>query len=172
MLGAVVSTSTSILMRALMVSSRLPASPSSPPRPLASHSSHQRPEPVPSSSRRVTEHQAVLIDALYELIHALGVGHWQGLTTAQRKSVACQLCREHLFNPQPGNSKDSRTAVQWTAQGSWTEFDVWVTCTRTVSPFYQGDVFVTAYKARFDQVGRLIELDEVESKSKKNCVIQ
>ena len=132
----------------------------------------QQPEPTLSSSLRVAAHQQPLLDALTELVHAAGVGHWQGLTTQQRKDVGTQLCREHLFNPQPGNSKDSRTSVQWEAQASWTEYDVWVKCVRTVSPYYQGDTFTTTYTAHFDQVGRLVEFDEKNMKGKKNCVIQ
>ena len=62
--------------------------------------------------------------------------------------------------------------MQWSSTSSWTDFDVWVTCTRIVAPYYQGDVFVTAYTARFDQVGRLVEFDERDSKHKKNCSIQ
>ena len=145
---------------------------SSAPKPHSHHSSFQRPEPLPSTSPRVTEHQQPLIDALYEAVHAVGVGHWQGLTTQQRKDIAEQLCREHLFNPQPGTSKDSRTTVQWHAQASWTEYDVWVTCVRNVSPYYQGDTYITTYTAHFDQVGRLVEFDERDTKGKKNCVVQ
>ena len=149
-----------------------PQSPSLRPLLQPYHTSVQQPDPVLSSSRRVAAHQQPLLDALYELVHAAGVGHWQGLTGQQRKDIATQLCREHLFNPQPGNSKDSRTIVQWQAQGSWTEYDVWVTCVRTVSPYYQGDMFITTYTAHFDQVGRLVEFDEKETRAKKNCVIQ
>ena len=153
--------------------SSVPQSPASHPRPTPHPVSIQRPDPLPSSSPRVREHQQPLLDSLYELIHEeVGVGHWQGLTTQQRKDIASKLCREHLFNPQPASGKDSRTEVQWQAQGSWTEFDVWVTCVRTVSPYYQGDVFTTTYTAHFDQVGRLIEFNEKETKGKKNCVIQ
>ena len=128
--------------------------------------------PSLSSNVRVATHQQPLLDALKELVRERGVGHWQGLTTEGRKEVAQQLCRDHLFNPQPGNGKDSRTTVQWTAKASWTDYDVVVTCTRHVSPYYQGDVFVTAYSAHFDQVGRLVQFEERDSKSKKNCVLQ
>ena len=113
-----------------------------------------------------------MLEALHELVHTAGVGHWQGLTTQARKDIAQKLCQEHLFNPQPGNGKDSRTTVVWQTQASWTDYDIWVTCTRNVSPYYQGETAITTYTAHFDQVGRLVETDTRESKGKKNCVIQ
>ena len=128
--------------------------------------------PSLSSQVRVATHQQPLLDALKELVRERGVGHWMGLSTEGRRSVATQLCRDHLFNPQPGNGSSTRTTVAWSASSSWTDFDVWVTCVRTVLPYYQGDVFTTTYSAHFDQVGRLVDFDVREAKSHKNCSIQ
>ena len=117
-------------------------------------------------------HQQPLLDALRDSVRQQGVGHWQGLSTQQRKDTALALCREHLFNPQPGKARDSRTEVSWTATASWTDFDVWVQCTRTTMPYYTGTVHITVYSAHFDQVGRLVEFDEKNSTAQKNCSVQ
>lgn len=130
-----------------------------------------QPASVTSPQSRVLVHQAAMLETLRELVRSHNVGHWKGLSTEQRKQVAINLCKEHLFNPQPSKASDSRTIVSWTATSSMIDYDIWVTCIKRTEPYYQGKVFLTTYTAHFNQSGTLVEFDEKRSETVKNCVV-
>ena len=108
-----------------------------------------------------------------ELIRAANCGHWIGLSTAERKSVALAVTRELLFNPQTSKTTAIVITVTWTVTAAYIDYDVWVIAHKHSEPTNgkAGLINDNIYTAHFDTNGRLAELQEQQSATERTCVI-
>ena len=125
----------------------------------------------PSAEQRAAEHKSAWEERRKYLCKTkYSVGHWLGLTTADRSELARTLCEELLFNPQPTSSasvvigkpakkSSAVVTVEWAVQTFWISYEVHVTCTKTTHDLKRQRTTVTVYRAHVDDMGRLATYD-------------
>lgn len=124
---------------------------------------------------RAAEHRAAWDERRRALCkNKYNVGHWLGLTTDDRKELACALCQELLFNPQPSATAKATVAVEWSVQSYWTTYSIDVVCsvTTTFVSKKKKNPSVTTYKVHVDDHGKLAEFDvDIDGVASSQCVV-
>lgn len=129
-----------------------------------------------SQDDRAAQHRAAWDDRRRALCKTkYNVGHWLGLTTDDRKELACTLCQELLFNPQPSATPKAAVGVEWSVQSYWTTYSIDVSCVVTTtfsSKKKQKNPSITTYKVHVDDHGKLAEFDvDIDGVASSQCVV-